>query len=134
METNKQSLSGLKKEDFKKVINGKEVDLFVLTNANGMEVAVTNYGGSLVAIMVPDKNGVYANVIQGHDNIEDCILEMARILKVGYVENSTRSLTKLYEINARYCPVTDTTDTKNINQYWAKNVNTYVEDVEKALA
>ena len=38
METNKQSLSGLKKEDFKKVINGKEVDLFVLTNANGMEV------------------------------------------------------------------------------------------------
>ena len=73
METNKQSLSGLKKEDFKKVINGKEVDLFVLTNANGMEVAVTNYGGSLVAIMVPDKNGVYANVIQGHDNIEDCI-------------------------------------------------------------
>lgn len=73
METNNQSLSGLKKEDFKKVINGKEVDLFVLTNANGMEVAVTNYGGSLVAIMVPDKNGVYANVIQGHDNIEDCI-------------------------------------------------------------
>jgi aldose 1-epimerase len=73
METNKQSLSGLKKEDFKKVIDGKEVDLFVLTNANGMEVAVTNYGGSLVAIMVPDKNGVYANVIQGHDNIDDCI-------------------------------------------------------------
>lgn len=38
-----------------------------------MEVAVTNYGGSLVAIMVPDRNGNYANVIQGHDNIDDCI-------------------------------------------------------------
>jgi aldose 1-epimerase len=42
METTKPSLSGLKKEDFQKVVNGKEVDLFILTNENGMEVAVTN--------------------------------------------------------------------------------------------
>ncbi|EJW92574.1 aldose 1-epimerase, partial [gut metagenome] len=54
MENNVQSLSGLKKEDFQRVIKGKEVDLYFLRNANGMEVAVTNYGGSLVAIMVPD--------------------------------------------------------------------------------
>ena len=73
MENNKSSLSGLKREDFQKEINGKATDLFFLTNSNGMEVAVTNYGGALVAIMVPDKNGNYANVIQGHDNIEDCI-------------------------------------------------------------
>ena len=73
MENNKASLCGLKRENFQKVINGKETDLYVLTNENGMEVAVTNYGGSLVAIMVPDKNGVYANVIQGHDNIDDCV-------------------------------------------------------------
>ena len=73
MENNKATLCGLKRENFQKVINGKETDLYVLTNENGMEVAVTNYGGSLVAIMVPDKNGVYANVIQGHDNIDDCV-------------------------------------------------------------
>ena len=73
MENNKSSLSGLKRKDFQKEINGKATDLFFLTNSNGMEVAVTNYGGALVAIMVPDKNGNYANVIQGHDNIEDCI-------------------------------------------------------------
>ncbi|MFW5599552.1 MAG: galactose-1-epimerase, partial [Bacteroidales bacterium] len=64
---------GLKREDFQKEVNGKAVDLFFLTNENGMEVAVTNYGGSLVAIMVPDRNGNYANVIQGHDNIDDCL-------------------------------------------------------------
>jgi len=69
----KENLSGLCREDFRKIIDGKEVDLFFLTNANGMEVAVTNYGGSLVAIMVPDKDGNMANVIQGHDNIDDCI-------------------------------------------------------------
>lgn len=73
MENKVQSVSGLKKEDFQKEIQGKKVDLFFLRNENGMEVAITNYGGSIVAIMVPDRNGNFANVIQGHDNIEDCI-------------------------------------------------------------
>ena len=73
MENSMSTLSGLKKTDFQKVINGKQTDLYFLHNANGMEVAVTNYGGSLVAIMVPDREGNYANVIQGHDNIDDCI-------------------------------------------------------------
>ena len=65
--------SGLKREDFQTLVQGKETDLYTLTNSNGMEVSITNYGGSLVAIMVPDRNGVMANVIQGHDNIQDCI-------------------------------------------------------------
>lgn len=60
MENNKPSLSGLKREDFQKEINGKATDLFFLTNENGMEVAITNYGGALVAIMVPDRDGNYA--------------------------------------------------------------------------
>ena len=68
-----QSISGLRREDFQKVVDGKQVDLFFLHNDNGCEVAVTNYGGSLVAIIVPDSEGKMANVIQGHDCIDDCI-------------------------------------------------------------
>lgn len=68
-----QPISGLRREDFQKIVDGKQVDLFFLRNANGCEVAVTNYGGSLVAIMVPDREGKMANVIQGHDCIDDCI-------------------------------------------------------------
>ena len=63
MENNQPALSGLKREDFQKQVNGKEVDLYFLRNANGCEVAVTNYGGSLVAIMVPDRDGNMANVL-----------------------------------------------------------------------
>ena len=69
----KTPLCGLRREDFQKEVQGKEVDLFFLRNDGGMEVAVTNYGGSIVAIMVPDRDGNYANVIQGHDCIDDCI-------------------------------------------------------------
>lgn len=68
-----ENLSGLKKEDFQKEINGRFTDLFILRNKNGMEVAVTNYGCTVLSIMVPDKNDKYANVILGHDNIESVI-------------------------------------------------------------
>ena len=73
MENDKTTICGLKKENFQKEIKGKQTNLYFLHNVNGMEVAITNYGGSLVAIMVPDKNGNFANIIQGHDNIDDCI-------------------------------------------------------------
>lgn len=64
---------GLKRTDFQKEIAGKRTDLFILTNSHGAEVAVTNYGGALLAIMAPDKNGNFANVVQGHDSIEKVI-------------------------------------------------------------
>ena len=74
MNTNEtQCLCGLKREDFQTTINGKKTDLYILKNKYGNEVAITNYGGAIVAIMVPDKNGNYANIIQGHDSIQDVI-------------------------------------------------------------
>ena len=68
-----QNVCGLKREDFQTRINGKETDLYILRNKDGNEVAITNYGGATVAIMVTDKNGNLANVIQGHDNIQDVV-------------------------------------------------------------
>ncbi len=73
MSTEQNNLSGLKAADFQKVVDGKQTDLYILKNSKGYEVAVTNYGGALVAIMVPDRDGNVANVIQGHDNIDDVI-------------------------------------------------------------
>ena len=68
---NKQYLSGLRKEDFQQEVSGKAVDLYFLTNENGLEVAITNYGGAIVSIMTPDNKGNFANIIQGHDKLED---------------------------------------------------------------
>ena len=68
-----ENLCGLRREDFQTIVNGKQTDLFILKNSLGNEVAVTNYGGAIVAIMMPDKDGNYANLIQGHDNIQDVI-------------------------------------------------------------
>lgn len=69
----KEYLCGLKRADFQKTVQGKQTDLFVLKNKNGAELAVTNYGGAVTALMMPDKNGQFANVIQGHDSIDHVI-------------------------------------------------------------
>ncbi|MDD4922102.1 MAG: galactose mutarotase [Bacteroidales bacterium] len=66
----KENSSGLTREAFQKVVNGKQTDLYFLRNSNGMEMAVTNYGATVVAIMVPDRHGKYSNVVLGHDSID----------------------------------------------------------------
>lgn len=71
--TENANLCGLKRENFQTTINGKKTDLYILRNRKGYEVAITNYGGAICAIMVPDKQGNVANVIQGHDNIQSVI-------------------------------------------------------------
>jgi aldose 1-epimerase len=73
MSTEAEKICGLKREDFQTTVQGKETDLFILKNAQGNAVAITNYGGAIVAIMVPDKNGNMGNLDEGHDNINDVV-------------------------------------------------------------
>ena len=67
----KTSISGLNPKNFETVINGKQTDLFTLVNHNKMEVCITNFGGRIVSIMVPDKKGVMRDVVLGFDSIQD---------------------------------------------------------------
>jgi aldose 1-epimerase len=65
------TLSKLKSEDFHTVVDGKTTDLYVLKNNNKMEVCITNYGGRIVSIMVPDRHRVLRDVALGCDSIGD---------------------------------------------------------------
>lgn len=63
------TVSGLDPAKFDTVINEKTVRLYTLKNQNGMEVCITNYGGRVVSLVVPDKNGKPTDVVLGFDNI-----------------------------------------------------------------
>ena len=66
------TLSGLNPAKFETLVDGnKAVKLYTLKNAAGMEVCITNFGGRLVSIMVPDKDGKMTDVILGFDNVSD---------------------------------------------------------------
>lgn len=65
--------SGLDPEKFNTVVGEKNVALYTLVNNNGVEACITNYGGRIVSIMVPDKDGNFRDVVLGHDSIADYI-------------------------------------------------------------
>lgn len=64
------TLSGLSVDQFKKIIDDKKTNLYILTNKNGCELTVTNYGAKIVSLMVPDKNGTLVDVVTGHGSID----------------------------------------------------------------
>lgn len=71
----KLTASGLDPDNFVTEVNGKTTALYTLTNENGMEVAVTNFGGRIVSVMVPDRQGNLVDVVLGFDSIADYLPE-----------------------------------------------------------
>ena len=63
------TVSGLDPAKFDTLINEKPVKLYTLKNDNGMEACITNYGGRVVSLVVPDKDGKPTDVVLGFDNI-----------------------------------------------------------------
>jgi len=56
---------------FGTLADGRGVDLYLLTNDNGMQASITTYGGIIVSLTAPDRNGVFADVVLGFDNLDD---------------------------------------------------------------
>lgn len=63
------TMSKVSKAAFDTIINNKNVTLYTIGNKNGMEVSVTNFGGRIVSLIVPDRNGTPTDVVLGYDNI-----------------------------------------------------------------
>jgi len=61
----------MKTQDFEKIIDGKQVGLFILSNSSGTEMTVTNFGAKIVSLHVPDKTGKLVDVVLGKSCIDD---------------------------------------------------------------
>ena len=59
----------MKKQGFGTTKDGKEALLYTLSNKNGMEISVTDYGAHLVSVLVPDKDGKKRDVVLGFDSV-----------------------------------------------------------------
>ncbi len=63
------------KKPFGKTADGQQVDLYVLTNKSGAEAAITTFGGAVVSLKVPDRNGKLADVVLGYDSAEGYVAD-----------------------------------------------------------
>jgi len=61
------------KESFGSTPEGKKADLFTLTNPNGLVAKITNYGCIVTELHVPDRDGKFADIVLGFDNLDDYI-------------------------------------------------------------
>src|SRR5271156_7075454 len=68
---NAEAKSKMQKQPFGKIQDGQSVDLYTLTNKNGMTIAISNFGGTLVSVKVPDRDGKLGDVVLGYDNPAD---------------------------------------------------------------
>jgi len=65
----------IKQQPFGQVPKGKTVDLYLLENDRGVKAQITNYGGILVSLMVPDRAGKVEDVVLGFDHLEGYIAD-----------------------------------------------------------
>ena len=61
------------KKEFGKTPDGKTADIYTLVNNKGCEVRITNYGGIVVSLTVPDKDGKLGDVVLGYDTLDQYI-------------------------------------------------------------
>ncbi|HUA39802.1 MAG TPA: aldose epimerase family protein [Candidatus Sulfopaludibacter sp.] len=65
------STNSITSSAFGKTADGRVVAIYTLRNRNGMEARITNYGGILVSLTAPDRAGKFADVVLGHDRLDD---------------------------------------------------------------
>ena len=56
---------------FGKLPDGQNASLYVLSNKNGFRVSISDFGGTLVSILAPDRNGLFHNVVMGYESVEE---------------------------------------------------------------
>jgi aldose 1-epimerase len=60
----------IEKSPFGKTAEGQEAALYTCVNANGLKLAMTDYGATVVSLETPDRNGKFANITLGFPNLE----------------------------------------------------------------
>ena len=68
---NKMIPPTVKKTPFGSTIDGTDIDQFILSNNNGMEVRIITYGGIITSLTAPDKNGDYKDIVLGYNTLAE---------------------------------------------------------------
>ena len=66
-----QGTASVQSQPYGTTADGQDVEEYILTNANGLEVRIITYGGTVTSVLVPDRDGTMENINLGFDNLAD---------------------------------------------------------------
>jgi len=70
-----KTMASITKASFGKLPDGQEITLYTVTNKNGVEMKVMNYGAIITSLKTPDKNGVLEDIVLGYDSLAGYLKE-----------------------------------------------------------
>ena len=121
----------IKNESFNTWLDNKQVQLFTLTNRAGMIAQITNYGGRLVSLYVPDRESNLVDVVLGHDSIK-AYLESSEIYFGALIGRFANRINKgRFSLNSQSYQLT-LNDGNNHIHGGNRGFHTAVWDVQKA--
>ena len=119
----------LKVKDFGLTCDGRETKLYTLENDKGMKVSLTDFGGAIVSIIVPDKDGNFKDVVLGYDDAAGYERGTASFgAPVG--RHANRIGTASFEINGVHYELTKNDNDNNLHSgtnYYNKRIWTVEE-------
>ncbi len=65
----------IEKQSFGKLADGTQIDIYTLTNKNGMRARITNYGATVVSLIVPDRRGKLADIVLGYTDVQGYVAD-----------------------------------------------------------
>jgi galactose mutarotase-like enzyme len=132
----------MKPENFNEKIDGKQVSLFTLKNRQGMTAQITNYGGRVVSLWVPDRNYDFADVVTGYSSLKGYqqsteVYFGARDGEEGYPGNLTvkvvYTLTNDNELKIEYSATTDKPTVINLTHHSFFNLHGFSEGIAQSI-
>ena len=66
-------MNSITKKHFGKLDDGTDVDLYTLTNMNGLEVSIITYGGAITSLKVPDRDGNFGDIVLGYETLDEYV-------------------------------------------------------------
>lgn len=116
------------KKQFGRIKGGKVAHLYTLKNKNGMQIDVTDFGANIVRILVPDKKGIFQDVVLGYDNPAQY-----EVNSPGYGSFIGRHANRIgsakFELNDKTFTLEKNDGNNNLHS-GSKSYNKYMYDVE----
>ena len=119
----------MKKEHYGKV-NNNEISVYTLTNRNGVSLSVSDFGATILKLLVPDHSGKLADVVLGYDRLEGYSVENGEFIGCVVAPNGNRIARGTFELSGIRYHLDINNGVNNLHTHFELGAAKKIMDVE----